>query len=99
VNATNSTRAILDASNLTTTSDGSWQLYYQVRIIESSRWVTEPLTIDIRTINSEEQGNFLVGFGVFNMLTTVLSFLAVALYLGPKQEDFIQPSQEIECEY
>lgn len=99
VNATNSTQAILDASNLTTTSDGSWQLYYQVRIIESARWVTEPLSVDVRIKNSDEQGNFLVGFGVFNMFTTVLSFLAIALYLGPKQEDSIQPPQEIECEY
>ncbi len=99
VNATNSTSAILDASNLTTTSDGSWQLYYQVRIIESARWVTEPLGVDVRVANNEVQGNFLVGFGVFNMLTTVLSFLAVALYLGPKQEDSIQLPQEIECEY
>jgi len=99
VNATNSTQAILDASNLTTTKDGSWQLYYQVRIIESSRWITEPLGVDVRIINSEEQGNFLIGYGVFNMLTTVLSFLAVALYLGPKQEDSIQLPQEIECEY
>jgi len=99
VNATNSTQAILDASNLTTTKDGSWQLYYQVRIIESSRWITEPLGVDVRIINSEEQGNILIGYGVFNMLTTVLSFLAVALYLGPKQEDSIQLPQEIECEY
>ena len=99
VNATNSTQAILDASNLTTTKDGSWQLYYQVRIIESSRWITEPLGVDVRIINSEEQGNFLIGYGVFNMLTTVLSFLAVALYLRPKQEDSIQLPQEIECEY
>jgi len=99
VNATNSTQAILDASNLTTTKDGSWQLYYQVRIIESSRWISEPLGVDVRIINSEEQGNFLIGYGVFNMLTTVLSFLAVALYLGPKQEDSIQLPQEIECEY
>ena len=99
VNATNSTQAILDASNLTTTKDGSWQLYYQVRIIESSRWISEPLGVDVRIINSEEQGNFLIGYGVFNMLTTVLSFLAVALYLRPKQEDSIQLPQEIECEY
>jgi len=99
VNATNSTQAILDASNLTTTKDGSWQLYYQVRIIESSRWITEPLGVDVRIINSEEQGNFLIGYGVFNMLTNVLSFLAVALYLRPKQEDSIQLPQEIECEY
>jgi len=74
-------------------------LYYQVRIIESSRWITEPLGVDVRIINSEEQGNFLIGYGVFNMLTTVLSFLAVALYLRPKQEDSIQLPQEIECEY
>ena len=99
VNATNSTQAKLDASNLTLVQEGSWQLYYQVRVIDAARWVTEPLGVEPEMRSGSDTSNFLLGYGLFNMMTTVLSFLAVAFYLGPEREPTTLFAQEKECEY
>jgi hypothetical protein len=76
VNASNSTTAILDASNLTYSSSGSWQLYYQKRVIDASKWVTEPLNMSAIVVSNDDDTNFLIGYGLFSP-TTILAGLAV----------------------
>ena len=87
VNATNSTEVNLDSSNLSYTDDGAWQLYYQVRVINASRWVTEAIDIEIIENSESEETGFLVGYGLFNSLTTVLSIIGLAIVLKPEDEN------------
>ena len=76
VNATNSTVAVLDATNLSYSKDGAWQLYYQKRVIDASKWVTEPLEINATILDDGDGASFLVGYGLFSP-TTILVGLAV----------------------
>ena len=86
VNATNSTVAVLDASNLTYTKDGSWQLYYQKRVIDAAKWVTEPLEINATVLSVEDDSSFLIGYGLFSP-TTILAGLAVIALLRNEDEE------------
>ena len=90
VNATNSTIVDLDSSNLSYTSDGMWQLYYQVRVINASRWVTEAIDVQIAEVGKGDDASFLVGFGLFNSLTTVLSVIGLAVVLKPEEEETVE---------
>ena len=47
VNATNNTQIILDASNLTISKSGYFELYYQKRVIDASLWVNETIPEEI----------------------------------------------------
>ena len=85
VNASNSTIANLDASNLTYSSDGSWQLYYQKRVIDASKWVTEPLNVSTTLVESDDS-SFLIGYGLFSP-TTILAGLAVISLLRNEDEE------------
>lgn len=86
VNATNSTVAVLDASNLTYTKDGSWQLYYQKRVIDAAKWVTEPLEINATVLSVDDDSSFLIGYGLFSP-TTILAGLAVIALLRNEDEE------------
>ena len=86
VNATNSTAAVLDASNLTYTKDGSWQLYYQKRVIDAAKWVTEPLEINATVLSVDDDSSFLIGYGLFSP-TTILAGLAVIALLRNEDEE------------
>ena len=88
VNASNSTVATLDASNLSYSNSGSWQLYYQKRVIDSSKWVTEPLNISAIVAEKDEDSNFLIGYGLFSP-TTILAGLAVITILRDEDEDLV----------
>ena len=55
---------------------GSWQLYYQVRVINASRWVTEAIEINAVEKFGDEDVGFLTGFGLFNSLT-ILSIIGL----------------------
>ena len=88
VNASNSTVAVLDASNLTMSDSGSWQLYYQKRVIDASQWVTETLELNATLIDDESGSNFLIGYGLFNP-TTILAGLAVVALLRKEQENVL----------
>ena len=61
--------------------------------------MTEPLGVEPEMRSGSATSNFLLGYGLFNMMTTVLSFLAVAFYLGPEREPTTLFAQEKECEY
>ena len=87
VNATNSSVITLDGQNLSMTDDGSWELYYQVRVIESSRWVTEPINASIPVMVENEASNFLIGYGLFNPITMIAGFAAIAAFVQREESD------------
>ncbi|RJU83807.1 MAG: hypothetical protein DWB99_01530 [Candidatus Poseidoniales archaeon] len=87
VNATNSTIVDLDASNLSYSGEGMWQLYYQVRVINASKWVTEAIEVQAIENTEDEEAGFLIGYGLFNSLTTVLSIIGLAVVLKPDEEE------------
>jgi len=87
VNATNSTIVDLDASNLGYSGEGMWQLYYQVRVINASKWVAEAIDVQAIENTEDEETGFLVGYGLFNSLTTVLSIIGLAVVLKPEEEE------------
>jgi len=86
VNQSNSTVVQLDATNLSYSSDGTWQLYYQKRVIDAAKWVTEPLEMNATMIDDDDDSNFLVGYGLFSP-TTILAGLAVISLLRKENED------------
>lgn len=87
VNATNSSMITLDGQNLTMTDDGSWDLYYQVRVIDSARWVTEPINASIQVRITNDETNFLIGYGLFNPITMIAGFAAIAAFVQREESD------------
>jgi hypothetical protein len=51
-------------------------LYYQKRVIDASKWVTEPLNMSAIVVSNDDDSNFLIGYGLFSP-TTILAGLAV----------------------
>ena len=78
VNATNSSNVKLDASNLTLTDNGNFELYYQKRVIDSSQWVNENISDDLINIFSEKEDSFLGGSLIFDPTAIILVFLLAA---------------------
>lgn len=87
VNATNSSVITLDGQNLTMIDDGSWDLYYQVRVINSSRWVTEPINASIPVMITNDETSFLIGYGLFNPITMIAGFAAIAAFVQREESD------------
>ena len=86
VNATNSTTLSVDAANLSMIDGGTFALNYQVRVIESSRWVNEPMEGVEITIEESEETSFLIGYGLFNPLSLMACFIAVAAIANERKE-------------
>jgi len=59
VNATNSTQMVLDASNLTMSETGYFELYYQKRVIDASIWVNETIPEDMIQISDGDDDGWL----------------------------------------
>ena len=87
VNATNWTSLQIDISQTNVDSDGTWQLYYQKRVINASKWVTEPINSTVVSTNSEDEGYKLFGYGIFNPLTVIFSMIGIAAILRPEDEE------------
>ena len=87
VNATNWTSLQIDISQTTVDSDGTWQLYYQKRVINASKWVTEPINSTVISTNFESEGYKLFGYGIFNPLTVIFSMIGIAAILRPEDEE------------
>ena len=85
VNQSNSTVATFDASNLSYSNDGSWQLYYQKRVVDAAKWVTEPLDINATILSDDVDSSFLIGYGLFSP-TTILAGLVVISLLRDEEE-------------
>jgi hypothetical protein len=85
VNATNSAALSLDASNLTVASGGTFALNYQVRVVESARWVNEPvLEVELNVVDQDET-SFLIGYGLFNPVSLLACFIAVAAVANERE--------------
>jgi hypothetical protein len=87
VNATNSSMISLDAKNLSLTTDGSWELYYQIRVVDSARWVSEPINSSVLVMVENEESNFLIGYGLFNPVTLIAGFAAIAAFVQREESD------------
>ena len=90
VNATNSTTIQLDISTIDVSSDGTWQMYYQKRVINSSTWVTESINSTVVKTNSGKDSEGLFGYGIFNPLTVIASVVGLAAILRPEDEEIEQ---------
>jgi hypothetical protein len=80
VNASNASIVDIDSSNLTLDDGGSWQLYYQVRVIDASRWVSETSGIEATIESTGEESNLLIGYGIFNPITIISALSVVSLF-------------------
>ena len=69
VNATNSTTVIFDASNLILNEDGNFVLHYQKRVIDSSKFVSEPVNSSSVSISEMESGGLLPGPSALLVIT------------------------------
>ncbi len=98
VNATNSTSIRFEVPENVTSYDIDWSFEYQVRVVDASRFVTESISSDIFSFTEPKDDGFLVGFGVFNALTTTLAFVAVAALIRKEGEGIEGTCQEITCE-
>ena len=85
VNATNSSSVRLDASNLTYTSSGNFELHYQKRVIDSSQWVQESIWEDVIDIIEQESAGFLPAPGV---MVALLAAFGAAMYKERREEAF-----------
>ncbi len=59
VNATNHSHVHLETTNLSLSTDGHFELYYQKRVIDSSIWVNESIPEELIEISDEEEKGWL----------------------------------------
>ncbi len=71
VNATNTTHAVLNATNLTLTYDGVFILHYQKRVIDASAWVREPVENSVVRVSETDAGGLLAGPSALIALTAL----------------------------
>ena len=98
VNATNSTSVRFNVPANATSKDIRWSFEYQVRVVEVSRYVTESISSDTLKIIEQKEDNFLIGYGVFNVVTTTLTIVAVAVFVRDNVDDIDSTTQEMTCE-
>ena len=87
VNATNSTLVSFDTTSFSMTDGGVWELRYQVRIVESARWTSEPVEAEMVNLIEDDKSSFLIGYGLFNPVTIIAGFVAVAAVVQSEQEE------------
>ena len=90
VNATNSTVQTFDVKGIDFSIDGNWNLNYQKRIIESSQWINETITPNSLLLPGDDEGSFLIGYGIFHPLSIIVGFIAVANVINqrpPKSDE------------
>ena len=87
VNASNSTTVSFDLSGISPNNDGSWQMYYQKRVINASTWVTEAINTSVIKSKGADNAEGLFGFGIFNPLTVIISVIGLAAILKPEDEE------------
>lgn len=66
---------------------GSWQLYYQVRVIDAARWVSEPIGVEAVMSTNNEDSNLLIGYGLFNPITIIGGLAVVSLFRKDEQDE------------
>ena len=81
VNATNSSTVEFDVKASTFVQGGSWNLNYQKRVINASVWVNESVEHEPRYVDDDGDDRFLIGFGVFNPVSTLLAMVGVSAWM------------------
>ncbi|MFZ9048179.1 MAG: M14 family metallopeptidase [Poseidonia sp.] len=81
VNATNSSTVQFDVKASTFVQGGSWNLNYQKRVINASVWVNESVEHEPRYVDDDGEDRFLIGFGVFNPVSTLLAMVGVSAWM------------------
>ena len=87
VNATNSTTISFDVDQNIFTTEGTWNLNYQKRVINASVWVNETVDSNLTVNFVETEEGFLLGFGLFNPLAVILGMLGVSIISRREDED------------
>jgi hypothetical protein len=77
----------IDSSTLSLEDGGSWQLYYQVRVIDASRWVSEPTDIEAFISTTDESSSLLIGYGLFNPIAIIGALAVVSLFKKDEQDE------------
>ena len=93
VNATNTSVQTFDADGIEFSDEGMWNLNYQKRIIESSQWINETVTPNSLVLPEEDEGSFLIGYGIFHPLSIIVGFIAVANVLNQRP---LEPQKKTE---
>ncbi len=86
VNASNATNVAFDVKKDRFEMDGTWNLNYQKRVINAAVWVNETVDSNVSTVVVEDEGGFLVGYGLFNPLTVIVGMLGVSLLIRREDE-------------
>jgi hypothetical protein len=95
VNATNASVQTFDADGIEFSDEGMWNLNYQKRIIESSQWINETVTPKSMVLPEEDEGSFLIGYGIFHPLSIIVGFIAVANVLNQRP---LEPQKKAETD-
>jgi len=56
-------------------------LNYQKRVINASVWVNESVEHEPRYVDDDGDDRFLIGFGVFNPVSTLLAMVGVSAWM------------------
>lgn len=86
VNASNATNVAFDVKKDRFEMDGTWNLNYQKRVINAAVWVNETVDSNVSMVVVEDEGGFLVGYGLFNPLTVIVGMLGVSLLIRREDE-------------
>lgn len=86
VNASNATNIAFDVKKDRFEMDGTWNLNYQKRVINAAVWVNETVDSNVSMLVVEDEGGFLVGYGLFNPLTVIVGMLGVSLLMRRENE-------------
>jgi len=76
VNTTSSTSVSTNGFN---SDNGVWRLSYQKRIINSAQWVNETVDEALVSIIKVEDDSFLLGYGLFNPFSLIMTLSVVAI--------------------
>jgi len=95
VNATNTSVQTFDADGIEFSDEGMWNLNYQKRIIDSSQWINETVTPKSMVLPEEDEGSFLIGYGIFHPLSIIVGFIAVANVLNQRP---LEPQKKTETD-
>jgi hypothetical protein len=63
--------------------EGTWNLNYQKRVINSAMWVNETVLVNA-TFVGDGDGRFLIGYGLFNPLSVLAAVIGVAAFANER---------------
>jgi hypothetical protein len=86
VNASNATNVAFEVNKDRFEMDGTWNLNYQKRVIDAAVWVNETVDSNVSMVVVEDEGGFLVGYGLFNPLTVIVGMLGVSFLIRREHE-------------